>query len=665
MKILFAIVFGLIPVIFCPYLIEQFEFPKIALLGMITVGCLPLLFQRRFKLDAIGMAFLLFLTSSVLSTILSISPRFSMLGSEVSPNGLIVTCIYVTAYFVIKELFSTPREGRTLLKAALFGGTVACIYAICQFCHIDFIIWNNSLLSRGVLRPAGTLGHPNFLSAFLVMLIPITLFFALMNRTYYVLTGLFLVVIVLAQSRGSWIALIACLAIWMAFQSKKPLIQCGKIALFGLLPFVCKWIYGHLTPPISKSLVYSLIERMALLYDTGLARNEYAAAGLRIFKQFPWFGSGTDTFQLAFEHQRTPFYWLHEWAGAPHRAHNELINIIATQGILGLVALTVLVVAILMASWKALSANFEIHHCNVPFCRRMTHSKQYTAMLFAIVAAFFVQNLASFTVCSTGILFIATLALLTNVNNNYNDDPPFEYRFSYLIPIFMVIFAYPVFLKANSQIHTKTAIAYAGVNPIVSLAEADAAVKLTPNAEITQLIAFQLALAAFQHTQKAEYYQYAIARIAKAVELNPKQASNYYLFGLTLMGISSTETVENALYTAIMLEPSNPIFLAGTLKAEIQLKRFEQAKNIARMALEKYPRYRILHFYLAQAIEATDGILQAQKDYALAYKGADFLTRPTRQEAEMTPERIEQAARALRYVPDKLPRKHHALRHNP
>jgi tetratricopeptide (TPR) repeat protein len=119
----------------------------------------------------------------------------------------------------------------------------------------------------------------------------------------------------------------------------------------------------------------------------------------------PVFGCGLDTFQLAFGRHRTAAYWHSEWDALPTKAHNELIHILATQGLCGAAALGVLTAGLLVATIRA--------------WRRTRGSRRAVVLALAAgVAGFYVQDAFSFTVAGCGTLFVTFAALLSRLGRS-------------------------------------------------------------------------------------------------------------------------------------------------------------------------------------------------------------------------------------------------------
>jgi tetratricopeptide (TPR) repeat protein len=104
------------------------------------------------------------------STMISVHPRISLMGSYQRGQGAYLTlCLIAMALLVATHLRTRSQLGRLLVAVAL-GSLPVTVYAVMQRVGVDPLRW-------GGIGPviASTLGNTNFLAAYLVMVIPLTL----------------------------------------------------------------------------------------------------------------------------------------------------------------------------------------------------------------------------------------------------------------------------------------------------------------------------------------------------------------------------------------------------------------------------------------------------------------------------------------------------------
>jgi hypothetical protein len=394
MKIAITLVLISSALLFVPTMfVEQFEQPKTWILEIFALCSIGILDWRYLRRDKIAFLLGLFTVSAAISTAISIDPHMSFYGNWHAPLGLLSIFSYLVFYLACKKsqwqffsYYSYKQVFHTLIGTAFVVATYACLQAF----GVDFMRWSGTLSMAGFTRPSSTIGHPNFTAGYLVMVLPFVMHriengHQIEKILMILVASLMSCVILLCQSRGMWIAA-ACMTgtYFMWSDAPRKTVVASAIAL-GLI-FSASLMVGP------KGYRESVLNRMGSIADPGDARHEYPAAAVRIWKKYPIFGAGTDAFETAFQHQRTAHYWEIEKAGSPHRAHCDMLNILACQGLLGFCIAFGLFVAV------ASKLQNSIHPAR--------------AAIAACLAAFFIEGLSSFVVIPLGTLAIFCLAIL-------------------------------------------------------------------------------------------------------------------------------------------------------------------------------------------------------------------------------------------------------------
>jgi tetratricopeptide (TPR) repeat protein len=226
------------------------------------------------------------------------------------------------------------------------------------------------------------------------------------------LAAAILTVLAATLSRGAWIALAASGAAWflvdlIARRSARssPTDKSASMSR-RLLPAVL-WVLLLLAgafflarSPVGPNLLGRLREIGSLKAPTTLTRLEIWGAGLRMAASRPVLGVGTDAFAVTFPPYRTTALEMLESGGSPPKAHNEAIEILATQGILGAVAAFLVVLFAARAVWRTLR-------------HREPALRLAAVAAGAALVGFVVQDLASFSVVALGTLAAALAGWLS------------------------------------------------------------------------------------------------------------------------------------------------------------------------------------------------------------------------------------------------------------
>ena len=365
----------------------------------------------------LSLGFVLFLVSAAVSTAASINPLTSLLGTHESHAGLWTVAVCTILFFAVRGLCRNFTDARLLLGGCVVAAAPAAAYALLQVASLDPITWAGLSGVGDFLRPFGPLGHPNFLAAYLVMTLPLTIHFAgraAARRRWIACSVLALIAlasglaIALSVSRAAWLAL-GCVVLVLLVRAVGAR-RWRAAADLALLPvggavLACLLAWGGDHP-----LLTALRQRLSHLGDS-VSRQHIWETGLAIYRDHPILGCGPDTFQLAFSPKRSLAYWQVEWNLTPARAHNEAIHVLATQGLVGAGALLVLLAGLVCAGVRA-------------WRRAPAEARPLLLAIFAGTLGFLVQNAFGYTVAACGALFVTFAGLLARFGEEGADDVP-------------------------------------------------------------------------------------------------------------------------------------------------------------------------------------------------------------------------------------------------
>jgi len=377
---MFTLLF-LLPVFFTPgQLVEEFEFTKVSLLvtgalilaawwiaaessrigaagPMRWMRALPGRIVAAVRRDPLGAAVALMLLSAAASTVASVRPPLSLFGAPQSHAGLRTVAALAALYYASRSLASNPFWFRRIAQAAGAAAAVAAGYSLVQIAHIDPLTWQRHSSFEGFVRSGSTVGHANTLSAYLTMCLPLVLWLAARSRStaarvaWLALAAASLFIVVVSLSRGAWLGVAAgaLVALILAVASGRRPSRAWGLAAIAILVVA-------LALPLLTPVRTPLLDRMRQVTDlsaaTSRTRVELWTAGLRMFTDHPILGVGLDAFVAAFPPYRTATLTQIEWGGTPGKAHNDAIQILATQGLLGGVAALAVVVLCALLLWR-------------------------------------------------------------------------------------------------------------------------------------------------------------------------------------------------------------------------------------------------------------------------------------------------------------------------
>ncbi|MBL8792897.1 MAG: O-antigen ligase family protein, partial [Planctomycetia bacterium] len=438
------------PLIFHRASLEVFEYSKVALLlttALLLTGCILTAGWGRLSAvlgeitrSPLAAGFLLFALSAACSTATSIQPRTSLWGTFESFAGLWTMLAYTVLFLATWLATRTPEAARRLLAGSVAAAAFAAAYAVVQAVGWDPLPW--ALVSQvgDYDRPFATLGHANFLGAYLVMVVPVVAHFALLawSRRHWLSLAVLLLVqalcvcaILLAMSRGAWLALICVCGVLAAGWASSSRQRWLGLCCVGLL--ICAGGLGGLGL-MGKSEAGLLSHVQARLQQFAVAgsRGPVWRASLAMFRERPWFGCGLDAFPLAFGKHRPVELWNAEPNLTPVKAHSEFLHVLATQGLLGGLAVIVVLIGLAHAGWRAWRGTDAV-------------DRPLVLAIIAGVVGFFVQVGFSFMVAGCGVLFVtfsAVLAGLASLRGTAMEQGPRPHALSMLVAGALALLAF-------------------------------------------------------------------------------------------------------------------------------------------------------------------------------------------------------------------------------
>jgi tetratricopeptide (TPR) repeat protein len=375
-----AVVLLAVPLFVVPYSALPFEEAKVALLRTLVLFCLPffaiILFRKKHdsnSMDGPGIKHALLFTALVLffgyihgmSAFFSVSPMDSISGTQLRRQGAATTWCYLCFFFIVIATIRTQRQIDRVLLAVLLAGFVVSFWALLQYLGLD------PNLKDGFEKPTwSTFGNRLFLPAFLILCIPINIYFLCRSliacrrcnntfapaRTRVRLQILFLIcllflalntfAIAMAQKRGPLlglaVGLFLCLVLYFLGNGRRK-IAVSLLGGGGLLASLLVYIglAGH------RFVILSHIPLVNTLADsfhsgTGLVRYYIWKGAINLLLSNPLraiFGYGGETLPYVLPaHSFSILKQIERPTAIADRAHNEILDLMVMQGFFGTIA---------------------------------------------------------------------------------------------------------------------------------------------------------------------------------------------------------------------------------------------------------------------------------------------------------------------------------------
>ncbi|MBI4386875.1 MAG: tetratricopeptide repeat protein [Elusimicrobia bacterium] len=251
---------------------------------------------------------------------------------------------------------------------ALAVGFLGSAYGVCQYFNAEFL-WPKALNPYGG-RSVSTFGNPNFMSSYMVMLLPLALAYYLrakssLERIVYSAAFLTMEACLLASlTRSSWIGAAAAIAFLFLFRQVRGSLRLNRewhglliAASVAMLLFWPQSSVGGYAPS-----VYGRIQELGAVLDAKSA-SHYSPLYQRFLiwscawlmgGENPLWGKGWGLFELFYPFYQGPilsgFEFFRGVRTHANNAHNEVLEVWAQTGILG--------VGVLLWMWRAFFASF-------------------------------------------------------------------------------------------------------------------------------------------------------------------------------------------------------------------------------------------------------------------------------------------------------------------
>jgi len=579
---------------------EFYDTPKFLVLLIVT-GVLLVLFALKSTVDnkvtfvrtALDIPLLLLLAVGIVSTFVSPAPYVAILGNQLKIHTSLTSLIlYVLFYFMLVNLLKGAKEIKgiffitTLAAGALAAITLLAYFGVkllpAPWVHgINFTPTGSSFSTAAVLTLLIPIVASQLIAA--ANLIP-----ALLNCA---LLTLFLVTIALTGGVATWVAALVGLVLsaWSnGLTNTNNLLSLKPVKLITLstpLVVLILAVFLSLVPPLggAKNPLYTQFK--AFPKETNLGFVSSWKIAISTFRDNPIWGSGPGTFLFDFTNYKPiEFNQGKNWNLRFDSAFNEYLQILATLGGVGLIALLSLT-ALFISSAYPFKSPLAISGI-VFFILLVLHPSSLVLWVLGILI------LASFSKLNLSFDRTSSWNSLTNITHSLVTSSEETLRIEALpsiiltVVIGLILFSFFFGGKfALADFHHRTALnAISQNNGLLAYNELVASEKLNPIADLYRIdlaqTNFALANAIAQAKAPTEasptgtltdqdkqniqvLLQQSINEGRSATTLNPRSAQNWEVLALLYRQIAGV--AQNALVfsldsygKAIFQDPLNP-----------------------------------------------------------------------------------------------------------
>jgi O-antigen ligase len=323
-----------LPLLFIPFAVDSYILPRasVVIAGACLGVAIGLTASRGAGLGSLRLPLLAAAIAALLAFATSTNWAVSLVGSYTRYESLPVRLSYLGLFVVPVWLLRKESDRDWLVAAFVLGTAIASLEGIAQW----FLL---NVAQTIDYRPDGNLGNANLLGALIAMATPLAIVRALRNDTFVV----------------AWWGAVAVLAAGLAASSSR---SGGLGALAGCLVLVVLALRGRsalialavAAGLVAAALVAIVISPLGVLNDDpAQSRIQLWPDALRMIAARPLTGWGPDTTGLVFGR-----YLSADWSPGItfDRAHSGPLDIAAMLGVVGLAALTSVLVTFIRGVWR-------------------------------------------------------------------------------------------------------------------------------------------------------------------------------------------------------------------------------------------------------------------------------------------------------------------------
>jgi putative inorganic carbon (HCO3(-)) transporter len=311
--------------------------------------------------------------SGTLSTLFSIDPAMSVYGDYFREEGLFT----VLAYLALTVLFATAIESskqlQDFIKGLLFACAMISLYAVIQYFGYNPTEHFIPLMRTHGGGVGSTIGNPNFLGKFLVLILPLYIVSYLDSERLLLkciyLAGALLgsAALILTFTRASWLGFLAGFLVLFLLIEKKGLLNKKKEILVGFSVVIAVVLVFTVQSSIRTSqtkgkTTYSIKDKIIGAFDlekgSGVATRLFVwNKALILIRQRPLVGFGLDTHIKVMRRFNLEYIEKFNNYVIIDRVHNNYLDTAIAQGLIGLGAYLSIIITFLV--WLGKTIRWE------------------------------------------------------------------------------------------------------------------------------------------------------------------------------------------------------------------------------------------------------------------------------------------------------------------
>lgn len=347
----------------------------------------------KWRFDGVGLSIIIMLAVLLVSSLAS----FARMGSL---KVWAMYLVFLGFYFVVINTVKTKEQLTGLFRILVISGALVALYGVMQY----LFGWTTSnawideeMFEDSVMRVYSTLGNPNVLGEYLLLVLPLSAVYMLKDKwqslskyAYALMFALLALCLVLTQSRGCWIGFMISVVIFVTFYQGK---------WWGLIPIVL-----CILPFVVPQTIVDRLMSVGNMEDTSTSYRVYIWMGTLGMMKHYWLG-GIGMGEAAFS-QVYPFF-SYNAITAPH-SHNLFLQLLVEAGIGGLAVFVVM--QIIFA--KKMSDTYRLND-------KRSESSMLALAVASGVIGFLVQSMFDYTFYNYRVMAVFFMVMALGMSLKY------------------------------------------------------------------------------------------------------------------------------------------------------------------------------------------------------------------------------------------------------
>lgn len=358
---------GALPVVVVPQLHDRFVLSKLLLARGVALSGIALVALRwavmrrvAWRRTALDLPVLGMLAAGVVSAVFAVNPTVALRGTYTRYDGLLTTLTCTALFFVTTQTCRDGDRARALLRALLAGGFVCAAIGVLQGVSGSVLGGGadgseTAFSFGGLARADGTTGNPGLLAVLMALLLPIAVGELRAARTRAARLAaancclVMTLALLLSFGRAAWLAVLVGVAVCVGRWSRHVL-GWSAVVVGATVAMVALIAHLPTSLPLGQAIAARFTSLLSPTGGSGGTRVHIWSDAVHLFAARPLTGWGQDSVGLFYGTVQsgpwTPGFYV-------DKVHSQLLQTAVTEGVVGAVALTWLVIVACRSGWRA------------------------------------------------------------------------------------------------------------------------------------------------------------------------------------------------------------------------------------------------------------------------------------------------------------------------